>query len=219
MKYRFRHTKRKAATRLAALATATMLLLSTAVTSASALGSDGKWYTDFGSYEEEQQFAAELNVELMSESMVLLKNANNTLPFDSSVKNVTLFGARAYETFTGGTGSGGGSGDPVKLIDGLRQAGFNVNTRVQNIYENRKHTAAVAPAGMGSTGAAITVDPPVEWLSSAESSYQFFNDAAIITLGRTAGEGNDIYTSNVATHSDPADHVQSLDDNEKALIK
>ncbi|WP_294516823.1 glycoside hydrolase family 3 C-terminal domain-containing protein [uncultured Pseudoflavonifractor sp.] len=195
-----------------------VLMLGAASPSAMASGEDGKWYTDFGSYEEEQQYASELNIELMAESMVLLKNANGTLPLDSSVKNVTVFGARSYEIFTGGTGSGGGSGDPVTLTDSLKAAGFNVNTRVQEIYENNKYTAAVAPAGMGTTGA-ITVDPPVSWLAPAESSYQFFKDAAIITLGRTAGEGNDIYTSDVPTHSDPADHVQSLDDNEKALIQ
>ena len=204
--------------RLAALALSVCLLFTVFATSVSASGEDGKWYTDFGSYEEEQEFAAALNVELMAESMVLLKNANNALPLSNSETNITLFGARAYEIFTGGTGSGGGASDPITLVESLQQAGFNVNTRVQTIYENNKYTAAVAPAGMGG-GGTITVDPPVSWLAPAESSYQFFNDAAIIVLGRTAGEGNDIYTSNVPTHSDPTDHVQSLDDNEKALIQ
>ena len=199
----------RTANRLVAFAVAMMLLLGTTTTGASASGTDGKWYTDFDSYEEKQQFAAELNVELMAESMVLLKNANGTLHDDSSVKNVTLFGARSYEIFTSGTGSGGGNVDPIKLTDSLKQAGFNVNTRVQEIYENNKYTAAVAPAGMGSTGAEIMADPPVGWLALAESSYQFFHDAAIITLGHTDSEGNDIYTSNIPTHSDVSNHVQT----------
>ena len=211
------HATSKTVKRTSALAMS-CLLFGMSAANVLAAGDDGKWYTDFGSYEEEQQFAEELNGELMAESMVLLKNADNVLPLDSSVKNVTLFGARSYETFTGGTGSGGGTSDPVKLTESLKDAGFNVNTRVQEIYENKKMTATVAPAGMGTTGE-TTVDPPVSWLAPAESSYQFFNDAAIITLGRTAGEGSDIYTSDVPTHSDPTDHVQSLDDNEKALIQ
>lgn len=176
----------------------------------------GKWYTDFASLEDEREYAAKLNEQIMEEGMVLMKNENNALPFAKSVKNVTLFGKRSYEPVTGGTGSGGGGGAYTTLPDSLTAAGYNVNGKVQDIYENTESTAAIS-SGMFSSGGQ-TVEAPVSVLANATGSYAFYNDAAILTIARTGGEGSDLLTSNVPTHSNPEDHYLQLDDNEKELI-
>ena len=76
------------ANRLAALAMSAVLMLGAASPSAMASGEDGKWYTDFGSYEEEQQYASELNIELMAESMVLLKNQVSQMVYKHAISTI-----------------------------------------------------------------------------------------------------------------------------------
>ena len=49
--------------------------------------------------------------------------------------------------------------------------------------------------------------------------YERYDDAAIITIGRSGSEGSDIKISNVDGHSDKTEHFLELDDNEEALIK
>lgn len=63
--------------------------------SADALKYDGKYYSDFEDHDEVVAAAAELNIQIAGEGMVLLKNDNETLPFASDVKNVSVFGVRS----------------------------------------------------------------------------------------------------------------------------
>ena len=63
--------------------------------SADALKYDGKYYSDFEDHDEVVAAAEELNIQIAGEGMVLLKNDNDTLPFASDVKNVSVFGVRS----------------------------------------------------------------------------------------------------------------------------
>lgn len=185
------------------------------------------WMTDFETIEEEHELAAELNLELMAEGMVLLKNENNALPLSKKERNVTLFGNRSYLPFYSGTGSGGKHGDIMvdeqddgtvsRLTDSFEKAGFRLNPRVKKIYaENGSNYKS----NIHSNGK-IRVEAPVSLLASAKGSYFQYGDAAITTISRVGGEDNDLRLTE-ADHvmfQDETAHTLQLDDNEKALIK
>lgn len=218
MKTRSKSLGKKFAASAFAIAMAGTLTAATYVPRIALANSDakGKWYTDFATFEEEQQYAADLNVQIEEEGIVLLKNKNNVLPFSSSVKNVTLFGSRSYSPVYGGSGSGAGSGDYVPLTEGLEMAGFNLNGRVRDVYERVSKTAVISGVIGGTARTPVEID--IENLANVKGSYSFYHDALITTLTRDGGEGSDLWTSNIETHSDKNDHVLMLDDNEKDLI-
>lgn len=164
----------------------------------------GKWYADFETFEEERDYAAEFSKELMEEGAVLMKNADDTLPLKGK-ENITLFGSRSYNPVKGGTGSGGSYKDDPRMVDlpqGLRNAGFSLNAAVEKLYGE---------------GAETEQDPAM--LERVTGSYVFYGDAAIVTFGRTSGEGHDLQKFNVPGHSDKTETELELDDNEEALLE
>jgi beta-glucosidase len=126
-----------------------------------------------------------------TEGMVLLKNDNNALPIDKSVKNVALYGVTSYDFIPGGTGSGNvNRAYTATLIDGLSNVGFTIDHRLSDIYTsyldefNRNKPVA--------TGIDMFLPPvmPKEVEIPAETIAQNANDndVAIITIGRISGE-------------------------------
>ena len=152
---------------------------------------NGKFYSDFSTYAEEQLYAGNLNAKIMEESAVLLKNKEQTLPLAAG-SNISLFGYRSYNPILGGTGSGSVGGSFESLPGSLQNAGFNLNAAVQNVYANTNYTAVITQ-GMGNPSTA-RVDGPVSDFDSVKSSFGLFGDAAVITLGRLGGEGADLFT-------------------------
>ena len=125
------------------------------------LGTDGKAYTDYATLEEAQSAAADLNVQIMEEGTVLLKNKDNALPMEKN----------AYVSVFGGA-SDGISGK--LLTDALREEGFKVNPKLEQMYAD------------DSTNSEIT-----EFNSSLRNSFDAYSDAAIIVLARRGGEAWD----------------------------
>ena len=77
------------------------------------------------------------------EGMVLLEN-NGVLPL-KDVKNVAVFGCTSFDFIAGGTGSGNvNRAYTVSLLDGLKNAGFNVDESKKDVY--LKHIADEADA-------------------------------------------------------------------------
>lgn len=175
----------------------------------------GKWFADFASFEEEQEYAGKLNEQIMEEGAVLLKNNNNTLPLSKNERNITLFGQRSYDPVTGGTGSGVGTGDYITIPESLEAAGFNINSKVRAIYEGNPSSVPEYEIGYK----AQTVESDISLMEGTESSFLFYGDAAIMTISRTGGETEDLYQYDLSTHSDKTEHYLELDDNEKDLIK
>lgn len=67
-----------------------------------------------------------------TEGMVLLKNDNQTLPLNSNIQKVALFGCTSYNFIAGGTGSGNvNRAYTVSLLDGLKNANFQVNDELK----------------------------------------------------------------------------------------
>lgn len=203
-----KHLKRSRK-RLCAIALTSVMALTTAASfgglSASAEASSAKkFHTDFATLEEEQEAAKELNIEVASEGNVLLKNKGGMLPFENTVKKLSVFGTRSDNIQLGGSGSGGGSqAGSATVKQSLEAAGFKLNPKLENIY----------------AGISDTLEVPVSVISPAQDSYKLYGDAAVIVISRTGSEFNDNKTHEVSGHTDKSEHYLELDPNEKALIK
>jgi len=130
-----------------------------------------------------------------AEGMVLLENKNNTLPLSAEIKKMALYGITSYDFIAGGTGSGNvNRAYTVSLVDGLNNAGIQVDENVKAEYVAYQKKIADEKAAMNDTAnfmAAFLPQPlPAEILPSAASLAAAVkaNDAAIITLGRISGE-------------------------------
>jgi beta-glucosidase len=129
-----------------------------------------------------------------AESMVLLKNNDNTLPLSSS-KTVALFGNHAFDLIAGGTGSGDVTkAYKISLNEGLTKAGFKLDKDAEQAYMaylndyNTKHPKkAVIQELMNPTPLA----PEYAWDKNSIAQKAASSDIAVICIGRNAGEGND----------------------------
>lgn len=133
------------------------------------------------------------------EGMVLLKN-EDALPFKQitdTLPHVALFGVTSYKFFAGGTGSGDVNKPyVVDLKQGLANAGFVMDKTLTNVYEKYKEYGLVElEAEMGRQyGGWFHPRPRLKEPQFGENIYRFAaenNDVAIVTLGRSSGEGQD----------------------------
>ena len=134
-----------------------------------------------------------------AEGIVLLKN-NGTLPWkDGAIKTVALFGENSYDFLSGGTGSG--CVHPpyvVDMLQGLKNAGIQSSATLTNIYQKYiayarvKFQAERHPAKWFQTEMMGQQKYPEISLSPIAVNKEVEGaDAAIITIGRQAGEGID----------------------------
>jgi beta-glucosidase len=131
-----------------------------------------------------------------TEGIILLKNSNDALPMASSVKKIAAFGNASYDTFSGGTGSGDvNEAYTVSISQGLANSGFDLEKTLKAQYENyisdaksKKEKPADPIAALLEPNTGET-EMGVEMLSARLLADEC--DAAIITIGRNAGEGND----------------------------
>ena len=128
-----------------------------------------------------------------TQGMVLLKNDNNALPFSKGIKKVALFGNSSYDTYIGGSGSGYVvTAYRINIIDGLNNAGYKSDDSLEKTYktymrENEpKQTDMIAAMMGGKKRASEMPVKPTLAVKLADS-----NDVAVITIGRTSGEGAD----------------------------
>ena len=136
-----------------------------------------------------------------NEGIVLLKN-NGTLPWNTNekkIKTVALFGENSYEFFSGGTGSGCvHTPYVVDMVEGLKNAGIGSSEKLTEIYRKYIEFAKVK----------FQADRhPARWYQMEMFGQQKYPeisispicianevkeaDAAIVTIGRQAGEGVD----------------------------
>ena len=134
-----------------------------------------------------------------AEGIVLLKN-NGTLPWkDGAIKMVALFGENSYDFLSGGTGSG--CVHPpyvVDMLQGLENAGIKSSPILTDIYRKYiefaklKFQAERHPAKWFQTEMMGQQKYPEIGLSPIAINKEVATaDAAIITIGRQAGEGID----------------------------
>ncbi|MCR5131153.1 MAG: glycoside hydrolase family 3 C-terminal domain-containing protein [Prevotella sp.] len=168
---------------------------------------------------------AQITRQSANEGIVLLKNGNlpsgakaegKTLPL-KDLKNVALFGVSSYHFLSGGTGSGCvHTPYVVDMVEGLKNAGISTTKMLTEVYQKYLEFASVKYNAENMRG---------EWFMQGawgeqkypemEVSRRLINndvrnaEAAIITIGRQAGEGGD---RNMETEF-------NLNDDERALIK
>jgi len=134
-----------------------------------------------------------------AEGIVLLKN-NGALPWkNGSIKTVALFGENSYDFLSGGTGSG--CVHPpyvVDMLEGLKNAGINSSATLTEIYRKYidfarvKFQAERHPAKWYQREYFGQQKYPEIALSPIAINNEVNTaDAAIITIGRQAGEGVD----------------------------
>ena len=141
---------------------------------------------------------AAITRETAAEGMVLLKNANNTLPM-RDIKKVALFGTGSYNFLSGGVGSGCvHTPYIIDLVGGLKNAGIETTADLTELYQKYNAFAklkfeADRPADrwfeapyMGDQKV-----PEVEISDLCISRQVEASDAAIFTISRQAGEGID----------------------------
>jgi beta-glucosidase len=133
-----------------------------------------------------------------AEGIVMLKN-NGTLPWKGGIKTVALFGENSYDFLSGGTGSG--CVHPPYVVDmlrGLENAGIKSSPTLTDIYRKYidyarvKFQAERHPAKWFQTEMMGQQKYPEIALSPIAIGKEVqAADAAIITIGRQAGEGID----------------------------
>lgn len=129
-----------------------------------------------------------------AESMVLLKNEAGTLPF--AAKQVALYGCTSYDMVPAAMGFGGTNVGPyiVNMVEAVRKAGMKADmtlakTYKQHIAEKNKenYPNGMPPFSITAPLRAGELVPTADMLAENVKN----NDLAIITLGRTSGEGAD----------------------------
>ncbi len=127
-----------------------------------------------------------------AEGFVLLKNENGALPLEG-LGNVALFGCTSYDMVAGGTGSANVNMKHLsQLWEGFEENGIKADETLAAWYrdyvikEREKSRDADSELILGKH---VIPDPVLD--DDVIEGCVLRNDAAIITIGRNAGEGND----------------------------
>lgn len=130
-----------------------------------------------------------------TEGMVLLKN-NAVLPI-RGLKTVALFGVNSYDFMSGGLGSGAVNvGYSVDMVTGLKNIGVATTPQLTEIYQNYvKYAKAKLKADKNPMMWFLDQGQPkldeIDITERCVANEEPKADAAIITIGRQAGEGMD----------------------------
>lgn len=125
-----------------------------------------------------------------TEGMVLLRNEDSALPMQKGAR-VALYGNSAYETISGGTGSGDVNEEhTVSVFEGLKEAGYFVDDLKKNEYE--KYIASVR-SRQGPSIPFFPKPPIPEMPVTSRIARQDAtdNDLAVFVIGRNSGEFED----------------------------
>lgn len=155
---------------------------------------------------------AQVDRTIGAEGIVLLDN-QSALSLAANIKNVALYGTTSYDMVPAGMGFGstGVGYYCVSMVEGMRNAGYTVDTNLIKKYkkhladeQKRLYPKGRPPFSLTPLKRAEEFVPTAEELAAQVKS----NDVAILTLGRTSGEASDRRVEEFY-----------LKDNETALIK
>lgn len=175
--------------------------------------------------EENVVSATALCEDIADEGIVLLDN-QGTLPLAKNSK-LNVFGWASTNPCYGGTGSGALSDayPTVTLLQGLTNAGFELNTSLSDFYTSYRADRPVV--GMWSQDWTLPEPEAAAYSSELLDEAKAFSDTALVVITRVGGEGADLPTdvSKVtydAGHSyndfEPGEHYLQLSKTEKDMI-
>ena len=197
-------------------------------------GDNWNYVSDFKTAKEAFEGLKEFAIQESEESFVLLKN-NGALPLKENPK-VTLFGMRSYAPVYGGSGGSIADGYAVVPIwDCFKEKGFSINPDMLAAYEayfsDKEMVVPLYGGGLVPEYAEVTAtDDPHEFdLATLKGlnpdynkSYADYADAAIVVVGRPAGENN-IYLPGKEGLADGVstvtDNILSLSEKEMEVIE
>ncbi len=193
---------------------------------------DYTYQSRFDTAAESIESEKELGIRLQQEGSVLLKGSAEELRVDGEL-GVTLFGMRSYMSQFGSTiGStvSKKADELTRLEDALTDRGFSVNPQMTEFYKGlvNQYVPTAADSGNNTTvekGAVINEVPQSEYTADKTGDFSGYKDAAIIVLGRDAGEScsfypgeNGIGNPDEFTES-PTGNILSLSDDERDLVE
>lgn len=175
--------------------------------------------------EENVATATELCEDIADEGIVLLDNAG-TLPLAKNSK-LNVFGWASTNPCYGGTGSGALSDayPTVSLLEGLTNAGFELNTELSDFYT--AYRADRPQVGMFAQDWTLPEPEAAQYSDDLINNAKAFSDTAMIVITRVGGEGADLPTdvSTVtydAGHSyndfEPGEHYLQLSKTEEDMV-
>lgn len=175
--------------------------------------------------EENVASATQLCEDIADEGIVLLDN-DGTLPMAKNSK-LNVFGWASTNPCYGGTGSGALSDayPTVTLLEGLTNAGFELNTELSDFYTSYRADRPVV--GMFSQDWTLPEPEAAQYTDEMMNNAKAFSDTAMLVITRVGGEGADLPTdvSQVtydAGHSyndfEPGNHYLQLSKTEKDMI-
>lgn len=184
------------------------------------------------SVEDSMQKANKFNESIAEEGMVLLKNKNSVLPLADGAK-VSLLGKNWNDPTFGGSGSSSfsnSSGSGIDAIGSMKNAGFDLNPTLLDFYADTTASGPKRPVYSYNGANMATGETPLSmYTDKVKASFASYNDAGIVIVTRTGGEGMDVsnyYTAATngrksfqnGSGQDATEHYLQLDENEKALV-
>ena len=154
----------------------------------------------------------------------MLKNEDNILPLDESNK-LNVFGWASTNPCYGGTGSGSLSDayETVTLLQGLENAGFELNTELSDFYTD--YRADRPEVGMWQQDWTLPEPTADTYSEDMMNNAKEFSDTAMVVITRVGGEGADLptdvsqvtYTNNSDEYNDfePGEHYLQLSQTER----
>ncbi len=161
--------------------------------------------------------------EIAREGIVLLEN-EDLLPLESG-KKINVFGWAGVNPIYGGSGAGALNDlyPKTSLLEGLGNAGFEVNSELTDFY----NAFGGARAGYGSDWS-LPEPPAATYSEELMNNAKAFSDTAVMVIARWGGEGSDVpadmstaaYTPNSADYADfePGQSYLELSRTEKDVL-
>ena len=143
--------------------------------------------------EETSEESKELVQKIAEEGIVLLKNEDNMLPLAEN-SSLNVFGWASTNPCYGGTGSGSLSDayPTVSLLQGLEDAGFQLNTELSDFYT--AYRADRPEVGMSEQDWTLPEPTAASYTEEMLDNAKAFSDTAMVVITRVGGEGADLPT-------------------------
>lgn len=147
--------------------------------------------TSTGLSDETAKKSKDVNIKIAEEGTVLLKNEEETLPLNSDVTKLNVFGWASTSPVYGGTGSGSvDTSTSIDILTGLTDAGYELNKELTDFY--REYCAERPGAGQWIPEKTLPEPSVDKYSDELIQNAKDFSDYAVVVLARIGGEDCDL---------------------------